>query len=454
MSDVELISHLTETDVPQPRKFSSLRWGLGFVAARSLLVASIGVILAMATAIPARAQSVPARVTLEQAIELALQHNPALLAERTLILQNQAQEITANLRPNPTFGADAQFLPFFNPSNFTSTYFDSGAQFDLGVGYLFERGRKRQNRLAAAKDQTAVTQAQVLDFERTLTFSVGQQFIAVLLAQSTLDLADQDVKSFQQTVDIGQAQYKAGAISEGDFLMIKLQLLQFQSDVFMAKLAKVQALSALRQQIGFSAVPENFDVEGELTYQPVHGGEDDLKALALRTRTDLIAAQRGVTAAMSAEKLAEANGKVDVTGTLNYTHVGDVNSLSAFINVPIPIFNKNQGEIARTKAVITQSQALSTSASEQVLSDVVAAYEGLHTNDKIIQLYQSGYLDDSKTSRDISEYAYRRGAASLLDFLDAERTYRAAQLAYRQALASYMTILEQLREAVGTRTLP
>jgi cobalt-zinc-cadmium efflux system outer membrane protein len=454
MSHVGFISHLKETDFPQAGRFTSPRRGFRAAAARTFVAGCFALALAVASTIPARAQSVPARVTLEQAIQLSLQHNPGLLAERTLILQNQAEEITANLRPNPTLSGDAQFLPFFNPSNFTSTYFDNGAQFDVGIGYLFERGKKRQHRLAAAKDQTAVTQAQVLDFERTLTFNVGQQFVAVLLAQSTLDLADQDVKSFQQTVDIGRAQYNAGAISEGDFLKIRLQLLQFQSDVSMAKLAKVQALSALRQLIGFAAVAENFDVEGDLIYQPVHEGEDDLKALALRSREDLIAAQRGVTAAMSAEKLAEANGKVDVNGTLNYTHVGDVNSLSAFVSVPLPIFNKNQGEIARTKAVIVQSQALSTAASEQVMSDVVAAYEGLHTNDEVIRLYQSGYLDDAKSSRDISEYAYRRGAASLMDFLDSERTYRAAQLAYRQALASYMTVLEQLREAVGTRTLP
>ncbi len=458
---VGFVRHLSETDLPRPGKLAHLqRPGMilprvfRFGAARAIFATCFGAALAMAASMPLHAQSVPTRVTLDQAIELSLQHNPALLAQRTLILQNQAQEITANLRPNPTLSGDAQFLPFFNPSNFTSTYFDDDAQFDVGIGYLFERGKKRQHRLQAAVDQTSVTQAQVLDYERTLTFNVGQQFVAALLAQSTLDLADQDVQSFQQTVDIGQAQYKAGAISEGDFLKIKLQLLQFQSDVSIAKLAKVQALSALRQLIGFTAVPDNYDVEGDLVYQPVHGGMDDLKALALRTRTDLIAAQRGITAAISGEKLAEANGKVDVTGTLNYTHVGDVNSLSAFVSVPIPIFNKNQGEIARTKAVITQSQALSTAASEQVMSDVVAAYEGLHTNAQIVQLYQSGYLDDSKSSRDISEYAYKRGAASLIDFLDAERTYRATQLAYRQALASYMTALEQLREAVGTRTLP
>lgn len=417
---------------------------------------AISVALAILAMIPrqAHAQSVPARITLDQAIDLALKHNHSLQALRTTIQQSQAQEITANLRPNPTLDFDTQFLPILSPSNFTSTYFDNSAQFDAGVGYLFERGKKRQHRLAAAKDATAVTSAQVADFERTLTFNVGQQFVAALLAQSTLELAQEDIKSFQQTVDIGQSQYKAGAISEVDFLKIKLQLLQFQSDVANARLAKVQALSALRDFLGFAAVPDNFDVQGDLDYQPVHAGLDDLKALALRTRSDVREAQLAVTAAQSQEALAEANGKVDVSATANYSHVGAANTLAFFFNVPIPIFNKNQGEIARTKYAITQFQEQNNATAEQALSDTVSAYEALHTSDQIIQIYRSGFLDDSKQSRDISEYAYRRGAASLIDFLDAERTYRANQLAYRQALAAYMTALEQLREAVGTRTLP
>jgi outer membrane protein, heavy metal efflux system len=420
------------------------------------IIAVLAISLAIAAALPLSAQtsSAPVRITLDRAIELALQNNPTLKADRTLIAQSQALEVTANLRPNPTILGDALFLPFFNPSNFTSTYMDNSAEFDVGISYLFERGKKRQNRYQAAKDFTSVTDAQVRDNERTLTFSVAQQFVAVLLAQSTIDLAEQDLKSFQQTVDIGQAQYKAGAISEGDFLKIRLQMLQFQSDIAVARLAKVQALALLHQQLGFISVPDNFDVEGELAYQPVHTGLDDLKVLALRTRTDLLAAQRSVTAAQSAEKLAEANGKFDVTGTVDYTHVSDVSALSFFVSFPLQVFNRNQGEIARTKSVITQSQLQATAASEQVISDVVNAYEGLRTNDQIIQLYQGGYLKDSKDSRDISEYAYRRGAASLLDFLDAERTYRANELAYRQTLASYMAALEQLREAVGTRSLP
>ena len=94
------------------------------------------------------------------------------------------------------------------------------------------------------------------------------------------------------------------------------------------------------------------------------------------------------------------------------------------------------------------------SASDTVLSDVSNAYEAVRSNEEVVQLYTSEYLKNAKDSRDISEYAYRRGAASLLDFLDAERTYRATELAYRQALGSYMAAMEQLKQAVGVRDLP
>src|SRR6202140_193167 len=167
-------------------------------------------------------------ISLDQAIELALAHNHSVKATRTLILQNQAQEITANLRPNPTIGVDTQFIPFFSPQDFSGENLDQTQQFDVGISYLFERGHKRQRRLQAARDQTAVTRAQVADAERTLAFNVGQQFVSVLLAESTLQFALQDLQGFQQTVDISETQLKAGYIGEGDYLKIKLQLLQFQ----------------------------------------------------------------------------------------------------------------------------------------------------------------------------------------------------------------------------------
>jgi cobalt-zinc-cadmium efflux system outer membrane protein len=403
---------------------------------------------------PAQNTNASAHITLEDALRLAVQHNHALLALRSTILQNQAQEITANLRPNPNLAWDAQFIPLFNPSNFNSDYFDNNAQFDIGASYLFERGKKRQHRLQAAKDATSVTRSQVSDSERTLIFNVAQQFINVILAESTLQFAQQDLDSFQNTVSISDARFKAGAMSEGDFLKIKLQLLQFQTDVSTAKLNRIQALASLRQFLGFESVPDDYEITGDLDYQPENASLTDLRVLASRSRPDLLAAQEGVTAARSQEALARANGKQDLTAGLSYSHTGGVNSSTVSFSIPLAIFDRNQGEIARTGYAITQAQETASETTQQVSTDVLDAYENLHTTDQIVQLYRGGYVDQAKQSRDISEYAYRRGAASLLDFLDAERTYRANQLAYRQALANYMLALEQLRQAVGTRNLP
>ena len=393
-------------------------------------------------------------ISLDEAIRLALQHNHNLLAERTTIQQNEAEEKTANLRPNPILMGDAQFLPFFQPSQFSSDYIDNTAQFDLGVSYLFERGKKRQHRLQAAKDVTAESRSQVADNERSLTFNVASQFINVELAESTLELATQDLKSFQNTVEITEARYKAGDIGEDDLLKMKLQMLQFQTDVSAAQLARVQGLSDLRQLLGYESVGPDYDVSGSFDYQPVNGILEDFQANALQSRPDLQAARLGVNAANSQLALQKAIGKRDVTGQASYTHLSYSNDVSLFGQIQLPIFDRNQGEIARAGFVITQAQEQEKFASGQVMTDVRDAFEGLHANDKIVTLYRSGYLDEAQQSRDITEYAYRHGAASLLDFLDAERSYRATQLSYRQALASYLLALEQLREAVGTRSLP
>jgi len=392
-------------------------------------------------------------LSLDDAIQMALRHNHNLLAARTLIQQNQAEETTANLRPNPVLLGDTQFLPVFQPSNFSTDYIDNTAQFDLGVSYLFERGKKRQHRLQAAKDVTAVSRSQVADNERTLAFNVAAQFINVELAESTLELANQDLKSFQDTVDIAEARYKAGDTGESDLLKIKLQMLQFQTDVSAARLAKVQGLSDLRQLLGYESVGPDYDVAGSFEYQPVKGILENFQAIALQDRPDLQAARLGLTAANSQLALQKAISKRDVTGQISYTHIA-LNDISLFGQVQLPIFDRNQGEIARAGFAITQAQEQQLLASGQVMTDVRDAFESLRANDQIVGLYRSGYLDQAQHSRDISEYAYRHGAASLLDFLDAERSYRATQLAYRQALASYLLALEQLRQAVGTRSLP
>ncbi|MBZ5630256.1 MAG: TolC family protein [Acidobacteriia bacterium] len=401
----------------------------------------------------AMAQST-SRITLDEAIDLALKNSPALKAARTQIDQSKAQEVTAGLRPNPTLSWDSQYIPFFTPSLFSKDTLDAIQQFDIGAGYLIERGGKRHRRLDAARDQTHVTQAQVLDAERALKFSVAQQFIGALLAKSNLEFALEALKNFRETVNINEERYKAGDVSKGDLLKTKIQLLQFQTDVTSAELAKVQARASLRQLLGYDAVPRDVDVIGSLEYTPLKVRLDDLEAAALRERPDVRAAQLGVNAAKSQLNLAKANGKQDLNVSFNYTHVSQVNEGALYFAIPLALFDRNQGEIARTRFGVDQAALTARAAEETALTDVKIAYEAVQTNQEVVELYQSGYLKQAQESRDITEFAYKQGAAALLDFLDAERSYRSTQLAYRQTLASHMLAIEQLRQAVGVRQIP
>ncbi len=283
----------------------------------------------------------PVRISLDEAIQLALQHNHTLLAARTTILAEPG---------GGDDGEPASRIPrcLVTPSisrrrHPTTDYLNNASEFDIGISYLFERGKKRQRRLQAAKDITAQTRSLVADNERSLTFNVATQFVNAQLAESTLELAEQDLKSFQQTVDVGEIRFKAGAISEDDYLKIKLQLLQFETDFQQSQLAKVQALSDLRQLLGYESVSADYDVAGQFDYQPVKGNVEDMQLKALQNRPDLRAAQQGVTVAKSQYELQKAIAKVDITGQVNYTHVSGLNTASFFGNIPLTDFRSQPG---------------------------------------------------------------------------------------------------------------
>jgi outer membrane protein, heavy metal efflux system len=206
--------------------------------------------------------------------------------------------------------------------------------------------------------------------------------------------------------------------------------------------------------IGYESVPADYDVAGAFDYEPLQANMEDLQMKALQSRPDLRAAQQGVTAAGSQLQVQKTIAKQDVTVTGNYSHVNGINAATFAASVPLAIFNQNKGPIAQARYAITQAQEQEKAADQQVLTDVHDAYVGWKENDNVVLLYRSGYLDAAVKDRDIEKFAYDHGGASLLDWLNAERTYRVTELAYRQALASYLTALEQLREAVGTRKLP
>ena len=421
----------------------------------SLLLAGLASLVSPLLAI-AQTGSVPGplpRVTMAQALDLAVQRNQAMRARRLDVDQSRADEVTSGLRPNLVFTSLNQGFPVFDPSQLTWDYVANSQTFTQGVSYLFERGGKRDKRIQVARDTTDLTARTVADAERQLRFQVAQAFIGVLLARSNLELARENLRDFAEVVGINKQRMTSGDLAEGDYLKIALQKLQFEQDVSAAEVALLQGKAALRQLVGYETVTEEFDVVGELAHRKFSITPEKLQEAALAARPDLQAARAATKLAGDTVALAEGNRARDVTGEIEYERFGPTNALGFFVSFELPIHDRNQGEIARSKAGALQAQEAESSARVGVLTDLADAYAGFQTNDRVASLYESGYLEQANQSREISNYAYRRGAGSLLDLLEAERTHRATELAYRQALAAYMVSVEQINFVAGKQVL-
>ncbi len=393
-------------------------------------------------------------LSVDQALRLAVEHNQALRAQRLSIDQARANEITAALKPNPVFTNLNEDFPIFSPSDLTLANLRTNQEFTNSLTYTIERGGKRMSRLQVARDTTDVTAKAVDDAERQLRLQVSQAFIGVLLAKSNLAFAKEDLDSFAKAVEINKTRLAAGDISEADYLKIALQKLQFEQDVSAAEVALVQGKAALRQLVGYETVPEDFDVVGDLKHDKYTVTEAELERQALLTRPDLLAAQSAVKLANDTVTLAYGNRARDLTVETEYKRNGTINGVGFGLSIELPVHDRNQGEIARSKVASNQAVLAAEAVMVGVRTDVRNAFAGFRTGDQVVSLYESGYLKQATDSREISNYAYTKGAASLLDLLDAERSYRATQLAYRQALAAYMLSVEQINFVVGKKVMP
>ena len=410
-------------------------------------------VLWLAVPATAAAQTPAARLSMADAVRMALEHNHQLASQRLNVDISRADEITAALKPNPVFSSVNSSFPVFSPSQLTFSNAAHNQNYVESLSYLFERGGKRDKRTLVARDTTEIAAKTTVDAERQLTFQTRQAFINVLLAKSTLDFAREDLKNFSDVVELNRQRMIAGDLAEADFAKISLQKLQFEQDVSSSEVALALARAALRLDIGFEAVTEDFDVDGDLAYAKYPIALDDLKREALATRPDLLVAQTNLKLAQDTQTLAYANRARDLTSEVEYDRAGDFNALGFGISIELPFHDRNQGNIAHSQVAVRQGVESEIQARTSVLTDVVTAYASFQTNEKVVALYQSGYLEQARQSLETTQYVYQRGGGSLLDLLDAERTYRATQLAFRQALAAYMTSAQQINFAVGKQVV-
>ncbi|MGO4882234.1 MAG: TolC family protein [Bryobacteraceae bacterium] len=377
--------------------------------------------------------------------------NPNLRAGQLNIQESKADEITAFLRPNPdmTAGID-QIQPFPAPA---APYRPFGYLFPLlAFDYLHERQHKRELRLESAQGATAIAESQQLDLERTLLFSLRTAFVGTLQAKALLANAKENLDYFGKELSINRVRFKAGDIARVDLDRLVLQRAQYESDyqtaLVNARTAKITLLMLLNERTPV----DKFDVAGPFEFQERVMPLDEFHTAALEARPDLKAAVQAVSKAQVDHKLAVANGSTDPTFGVDFGRNPPITIyVGASVNIPLRIFDKNQGEKQRTEIDIRHAQRQRDAAEAQVFSDVDSAYFTMVSSVNLLLPYKGadGYLDTALRVRDSMSFAYQHGQAALLDYLDAQRDYRATQVAYINLVGSYLSAASQLNEAVG-----
>ena len=377
--------------------------------------------------------------------------NPNLRAGQLNIQESKADEITAYLRPNPdmTAGID-QIQPFPAPA---TPYRPFGYLFPLlAFDYLHERQHKRELRLESAQGATTIAESQQLDLERTLLFNLRSAFVQTLQAKALLANAKENLDYFDKELSINRVRFKAGDIARVDLDRLVLQRVQYESDyqtaLVTARTAKITLLLLLNSRTPV----DQFDVTGPFEFQDQVTPLDEFHSAALAARPDLKAAVETVDKAVVDHKLAVANGSTDPTFGVDFGRNPPITIyVGVSVNIPLRIFDKNQGEKARTEIDISHAQRQKDAAEAQVFSDVDSAYYTLVSSVNLLRPYKGtdGYLDTAVRIRDSMSFAYQRGQAALLDYLDAQRDYRATEVAYINLVGSYLTAASQLNEAVG-----
>ena len=380
--------------------------------------------------------------------------NPTLKAAQLSIDESRAAEISAYLRPNPTATALLDQISPFAPQTSgagQSVYRPLANLQPYGqVSYLHEREQKRELRLDTAKKATELSVSAYSDQERGLVFNLRNAYVQVLQAKAFLQNAKDNLAYWDHEIEISRKRFDAGDLAQVDLNRLILVRPQFESDFETAtvnlRTAKIQLLQLLNDRTPI----EQFDVTGIYDVTDSLLPMDDYRNAAVTARPDLREAMQGVELAKLTHQLAVANGSTDPTFGVDFARNPPIPSYFGLsVSIPLRIFDRNQGEKARTQIDIGRNEKLVDAAQAQVFSDVDSAYVTLVGALNLIRPYKAMYLDLAGKTRDTVQFSYQNGGASLLDYLDAEKAYRDVRLAYLNLIGSYLTAAAQMNMAVG-----
>ena len=387
------------------------------------------------------------RMSLEEAIGLFLRQNLDLLIAKYGIEFSKGQQITARLFPNPVASVGLVSSPVQGRT------LVSGGQISSQVQQLFELAGKRGYRIESAEYGLQSAEAAFEDTVRQLSFAVKDSYYRVQLARRRLVLAEENRDRFSRILEVNTIRFKKGYIAEVDLIRIRLQFIDFHSQVIQAIQEAQSARSDLRQLLRVSPASD-LELTTELDYKRLDPDIAKLRDVAIDARPDVRTKRMTLSQREAERKLAKAYRTPDVTVGAGYaiqgSHGPDNSNQMAFsLGMPLPLFNRNQGGIMQAEAAVQAAGADLGKTLNQVENQVDVAYRNLIESRRLVEAFLGGVLDDARSTITIVERAYERGGGTLLDLLDAARTSRTIQQSYIEALFNYQRNVIQLESAVG-----
>ncbi len=387
--------------------------------------------------------------------------NPTLKAAQASIDESRANEITAYLHPNPIFtGTIDQIDPFINQPSLSGSGQDVYRPFAnalpfASISYLHERQHKRELRRDSARAATAVAQSSYSDEQRDLLFMLRNAFVQVLQSKAVLQNARENLDYWDRELEVNRTRLQSGDMALMDLNRLELQRVQFESDLEGAlvklRTSKIQLLQLLSDRSPI----EQFDVIGPYDFSDQLPALEHFRSIALSTRPDLKAAVQLVDLANINHRLAIANGSADLTFSLDFARNPPIPAyMGISVSIPLRIFDRNQGEKARTQIDIGRNEKLRDATQALVFSDVDSAYYAMVQSLNLLRPYKNKYLPMAIDVRDRVAFSYKNGGSSLLDYLDAEKSYRDTKLAYLNLIGSYLVAAAQMNLAAASEVMP
>lgn len=407
----------------------------------------------------------PTRLTLDQAINACLLADPKLRAGFEAINQAHADALTASLKPNPVLFTDIQLLPLTRP--FTVDRQGGPPQQDVQIGYPIDwfLFGKRAAAMASAGLGVRVSEAEFADLIRQRVTEVAVTFYDVLEAKELLDLARQDVKTFEQVEASIRKAVEAGGRPRIELNRVRLDLLRSQQSLREAEAAVVAAKARLQALLGRTDPDPTFDVNGALDapVAAVPWSVEEAFSLALQNRPDLDALRWKVSQAQANVDVERRKAFPQVTPTFGYTRqyqtkaIGfpDANSWSAAIDMTLPFFDRNQGNRAKAASMVLQSQYDLRTGEVNVFAEIVTVHRELTTAYANSQAISGEQLRLAMEVRDSINKAYEEAKGrTLLEVLDAQRNYRDTYRFYITSRAAYWRALYRFNSAIGKQVMP